>query len=449
MLANNFELINIIYLILSIYLINKCNVINSIIVFASYFLFHYSSFYIPIIIGDYSIDNIYNMRILGSGIVSKTCQIILITTLVIKIESLLNWNSPTLKFYIVINILMAVGFITKNIENGGLDSLSIQYYLSLCLYVWIILISNRTNDVTNFKFINSELLKSFIIYFLIIIIILGLYEIWLNKAYAQTQVGPDLFVYRSSSIFYNPNLFAYYCSLGYFLLIHYSESEIKTDYKNHVIAIALIFCIFISGSRSIYILLLISVTLISILNKKIKLLYFYPLVLLIISGFVIIGENYNLSPNFDNKINLYQNFYLLFQRFFNIPYDLIIFLTNKFNVNIDIGSTIATDSLNTINTQSINSQLSIEGRFCKGCDNGWIILYRDLGIFGLLAFLLLYSKIFIEILVSKNKLNNKIIFVNSIFFIILVGLVMRFQILTVTIVSASYISILLFLNKNK
>lgn len=443
---NKLEFINVVLCTLSILIIYKGSIVNSLIVFTSYFLFHYSYLYIPVIFDSYTLDEIYQMRIIGSGVISKVLQLLVIGALLVKIELMLKWKEPTLKFFIIINILMALGFIYQNFIVGTLGRLEVQYYLTLCLFIWIIFIPNRVNSEINLKLVNKELIKNLAILFLMLIIISALYEVWINKAWAQTQVSLNQSVFRSSSLFYNPNLFAYYCVLAYLAIIYFSENEKKLDVKINIITFALIFCIFISGARGIFTFMLISIAIIAVLNKKIKLLYFLPYGMYLISGLVSITVENNFQYNLDNRNDLFQNFYYLSNRFFNIPFDIFLYFLSSFNHLFD---SLLVNSLEEMNTMDTNTQLSIEGRFCAGCDNGWIILYSDQGLFGVLAFLILYFNIcFYIVKYKKISLDSKKILLSSILFILLAGSAMRFQILTIAIVTATYISLLLII-RNK
>jgi len=242
-------------------------------------------------------------------------------------------------------------------------------------------------------------------------------------------------VYRSSSLFYNPNLFAYYCVLIYLAIIYFSENLKNSDIKTTIISFALLFCILISGARGIFLFMLISMAVIAILNKKIKLLYLYPYILYLMCALVTITQDSKFLINLDNRNNLFENFYYLSNRFFSIPIDIFIYISKD---------------ASPMSTMSANSQLSIDGRFCRGCDNGWIILYRDLGLFGIFSFLFLYLYICLNIVKSNNIYrNNKSILLSAILFIILVSSSMRFQILTVTVVTATYICLLLIITRNK
>ncbi|QWE29007.1 O-antigen polymerase [Polynucleobacter sp. AM-7D1] len=454
---NKLELINILLIILSIYLIYKSNVINSLLVFAGYFILHYFYLYIPVILSSYSIDEIYQMRILGSGIVSKVLQLIMIGVLLVKIEFQLGWNKKSSKYFILINIFMLSGLIYQHINLGSLDRLAIQYYLTLCLFVWIVFIPSRINSGVNFNLINKEIIKNSIIFFLLIVICLGIYEVWIDKAWAQTQVDANHYVYRSSSLFYNPNLFSYYCVLAYLAVIYFSDNKRNIDNKTTLIAFALLFGIFISGSRGVFLYFLVSMAIIAILNKKIKLLYFYPygLYLITLLASIVVDNNFPLKIN---RNNISENFYYLSNRFAYTPIDIFTYLLNTLQNNEGVSNVTGYFSTNILNnlstnsptTMSTNSQLSIEGRFCSGCDNGWMILYRDLGLFGLVSFLILYLYIFFNIIKLKdiNK-NLKHILLSAILFILIFGSAMRFQILTVAMVTATYICLLLIINRIK
>ena len=432
------ELINIILAIPTVYLIYRSNIINSLIIFAGYFCFQYSYLYLPVLLDSYTLHDIHTMRLIGSGIISKALQLVVIGVFLLKNKSLLKMKMITLNLYTIVNFLMAVGFILQYINIGFNDRLAFQYYLSLCLFLWIVFIPYRINNEIIPSYIITERVKNIIILIIILVSIFGLYEVWINKSWAQTQVSLNENVYRSSSLFYNPNLFAYYSVLAYFGLIYLSDQEEGINIKTNIIALSLMFAIFITGSRGIYLFLLISIAVLIILNKKISLLYFYPYALYLISALISIVVENNFPALLDDRNSLLKNFYYLSNRFYDTPLDILIYTLNRMNISL----------INVNSAASVNSQLSIDGRFCNGCDNGWIILYRDFGFFGVLAFLLLYLHIFFTICTSKKIYwKSKYILISSVIFIILVGSSMRFQILPVSIVTATYIALLLIITK--
>lgn len=438
------ELINIILAIPTVYLIYRSNIINSLIIFAGYFCFQYSYLYLPVLLDSYTVHDINTMRVIGSGIISKALQLLVIGVFLLKNKSLLKMKLIPLNLYIIINFLMAVGFILQYINIGFNDRLVFQYYLSLCLFLWIVFIPYRINNVIIPSYIITERVKNIIILIIILVSIFGLYEVWINKSWAQTQVSLNENVYRSSSLFYNPNLFAYYSVLAYFGLIYLSDQEERINIKTNIIALSLMFAIFITGSRGIYLFLIISIAVLIILNKKISLLYFYPYALYLISALLSIVMENHFPALLDDGNSLLKNFYYLSNRFYDTPLDIFRYTLNR--MNISLINDIIHPHVNS--AASANSQSSIDGRFCNGCDNGWMILYRDFGFFGVLAFLLLYLHIFITICTSKKIYwKSKYILISSVIFIILVGSSMRFQILPVSIVTSTYIALLLIITK--
>jgi hypothetical protein len=469
MYVNNFEIVNILFAVFAIYFIYKGNKIESLIAFAGYFCIHYAHLYIPVVMSSFTLLEIHKMRIDGAGILSKILQILVIGVFLIKTEFLSKWNNKKSKYiYIVINILMLFGFIADFIYTKTIDWLKLQYYLTLCLFVWIVFLPNKINKKSDISIRYNNYIINILIFILILAIIFGLYEVWLNKAWAQTQIGFNVFVYRSSSIFYNPNLFAYLCSLLYMGLIFFTEHEKTINIKNHSIALLLLFAIFITGSRGVYLFLIFSITVIILLNKKFILIYSYPFLFYILCAIVSFFSLIELITP-DYRINLIENFYYLAQRFFNIPFDITRFLIYKFS-QIIASQCIFLNSLSLftlcdqlsqlipsspsspsspLNTMDTASQASIEGRFCTGCDNGWSVLKINLGLLGILSFIIIYINIIYTIIKSNNKYMQKTTAIGIILFIILVSSTIRFQILFVSVVTASLISLLLISLRNE
>ena len=444
------ELLNLFPALVAVYFILKLRDINKVfIVVGLYFSLHYTYLYLPVILNEYSIYDIHEMRVNGSDIISKLLQVLIIGIAIIRIGYLIEWSpNYASKKYLIIQLMLFIGLVQNGYINASISLENIQYYLTMMLYIFVlyIAIEKKAEESTS----SSSILVLKIVHASIIILILSIfaniYEVLINKSWVQTQLGKDYYIYRGSSFFYNPNLYAYFSALTFLGVLNLSKYNNRINLLKHILAILAIVAIFLSGSRSIYLILLFSVTLLVVFSNKIKIIYLYPILIYVMSCLNIYIFSDTIFSKFNNRINIFENIYLLSSRFYSIPGDLILYCHSKL---IPYTTMFKSHNYDLVNkTIQFQTNQSIDGRLCWGCDNGWIVLLKDFGFIGLGAFLILYIILFKKIITSKQIAENKSTIAASLIFIIFAGSVLRFQMLTFTVVTSCFI-VLMLTNLNR
>jgi len=246
---------------------------------------------------------------------------------------------------------------------------------------------------------------------------IAIYEVFYLQSWAGTLESSGAMVYRASSILFNPNLLSFWASLVYIGCaygVHACKEHRKVMLWGMVLASI---AIYMSGSRSAGYLLL-GVLFISMLLIKGQfrwlVLVILPLTMLAIYGVA----RWFVAPFVSSNEGWYQ-VVLLGERFVAAPLHLINYVLMLVGAPVSVPAEVV---------------LSIEGRFVSdGRDSGWMVLYQDVGWFGLVA--VVFSCCMLVVQGVKAYItypNPSAVYALAIlFYCLLTGIVMRFQIFPV------------------
>ncbi len=255
---------------------------------------------------------------------------------------------------------------------------------------------------------------------------IAIYEVVAQQSWAGTLESSGAMVFRASSILFNPNLFAFWASLVYLACAYgmYAWSEYRRVMLWGMVLAAV--AIYFSGSRSAGYLLL-GVLLISAVLLKGRSRWF-PLMILPLTMLVIYaGAAWFAAPLLPsggrNEITL------LGERFIAAPIYLINYVSMYVGVPVEVA-------------------IAINGRFLgEGRDAGWLVLYQDAGWWGVAAM----------VWISLNAIRwgaaadfaergpASIFALAILFYCLMMGFVMRFQIFPVwTFIGVALIPCLVF-----
>lgn len=193
---------------------------------------------------------------------------------------------------------------------------------------------------------------------------IAMYEVLGRHSWAGTLESSGAYVYRASSVLFNPNLYAFWASLVYLASaygIHVYGEQRRMLLLGMVLAST---AIYLSGSRSAGYLLLAALFLPLLLIRERR--QWLPLLVLPLTMLAIYAGAAWLAGD-----TRWQEIALLGERFASAPVHLINYSYQYLAIPVEIPAEI---------------RESIEGRFIgAGRDAGWLVLYQDAGWVGLSA----------------------------------------------------------------
>ena len=253
---------------------------------------------------------------------------------------------------------------------------------------------------------------------------IAIYEVFYHQSWAGTLENSGSMVYRASSILFNPNLLGFWAAMLY-LGCSYGMNEYKEYRKIILLAMVLAsIAIYFSGSRSAGYLLL-GVTFLPALLIRER-FYLLPLIVLPFTMLTIYVLTVWFLMPIAQSSEGWSEIALLGMRFSaTLPY-VINYLFMHFDLPLTrIGSF---DDLPPEVVQSI------EGRFTGGLeDSGWLVLYDDAGMLGLAAVIFACCMLVLRggrAYVSHPSAST-VYLLAMLIYILMTGLVMRFQIFPV------------------
>lgn len=285
---------------------------------------------------------------------------------------------------IILYVLLVMGTILcgyiLNIRSGDWlqfkNVVSIEAMLAFLLIGYLALGGVRTYNVNlTYSWCFSGLVLLFVAN------CVGFYEVFCQQSWAATPNDSGEQVWRACSILFNPNLFAYWASLVYLGCaygMHAHERHRKMMLLGMVLASI---SIYLSGSRSAC-MLLVGMLFFPILLIKQRLRW-VPLMVLPLTMLTIYVVAEWLVISFIASGEGWRKVALLGERFAATPLNLANYVLMKTG-----SSSILSGAFSALFPGDVSDQLveSIEGRFVGvGQDAGWMVLYQDVGWFGLAA----------------------------------------------------------------
>jgi hypothetical protein len=244
--------------------------------------------------------------------------------------------------------------------------------------------------------ITTERLEKFcrvIAIFIFLIVLIATYEMITLHAWGGAfRLESTEYVWRASSILFNPNLLGFWCV---FVAVFAGYIFHKKSLPPILPITIIILCglgIFLSGSRSSFIIcfftfstitLLLIIQAKKLLKSKDIFLPFTAFVLPILATIIIIKGG-NLIINYQSERLKALSF--LADRFLLMPFEIISFISIRFSSNTGFFSDLAAPSW-----LSKASVISIQGRFSTGLvDNGYLAMREDTGWIGLTAWIIIW-----------------------------------------------------------
>lgn len=248
--------------------------------------------------------------------------------------------------------------------------------------------------------------------------LIAIYEVFCHQSWAGTLESSGAMIYRASATLFNPNLLAFWASLVY-LGCAYCEYVYKEHQKMLLWGMILAsIAIYMSGSRSAsYLLFLVLFIPVILMKNRLNLLALivFPLTILTIYS----GARWFVT-HFTSSGAGWHEIVLLGERFRAAPLYLINYILKLLGFPV-IG--VPAEVL-----------VSIEGRFVgEGSDSGWLVLYQDVGMIGFSAVILACCMLVVWGVRAyiSDRSPSSVYALSTLFYCVLTGLVMRFQIFPV------------------
>jgi len=399
----------LIALLLSIYVFKKKNVYFLFFALFLYITLHYS--YSAIFTIFYPQD--YRVMHKSTQIGAKLTGIgFLLFTIIMLIwqnkkhikNQLIGVNKYFGFWFILWALTVIIYWIIKGTSGELPTPSTVQNFFSSCLLCIISL--GFGTVLSQQQPIKSEVLVNFyriiVIVFSAIIMIAAYEMVNFNTFNRLFKLDSNTFVFRASFPLFNPNLLGFWCAFvalfaGYFF-------HTKALPKRFPVTVLILcgFGIFLSGSRSIFIVCFFTFSIITILlflqtKNRLKLKeIFLPVgasVLPVIAGIIIIKLG-NVLTN--SKSLLMNALTSLADRFVSMPRDVIVSVISKFSKNISLLNDIdSSQHLSKTTIKSIQGRLSseilVKGKLSTDIvDNGYLAMLHDTGWTGLMIWIFIW-----------------------------------------------------------
>jgi hypothetical protein len=304
-----------------------------------------------------------------------------------------------------------VGYLINYRHN---DWLQFKNIISIEVLLLALILGARAL-IANPEFSKIRWIYFFTLILLIFSCVVSVYEVTNAKSWASTVQSSGIIVSRASASLFNPNLLGFFGSLVYLAFAYGWNKWPSLRWESMFLGLFFsTLLVYYSGSRSAaYVLmpcLFIPVLLLGLRSQLIPALIFPGVMILNYLGSLAIP-----LMGFDIQHLYFQRVSELGVRFFDAIPNLILYLMSKIGLSV------------TVLPEVIES---IEGRFIgEQRDSGWIIMYEDAGILGILS--LIWGVCILAYLGIKRQISRPSIesayslalFANC----LLVGVYMRFQ----------------------
>lgn len=331
----------------------------------------------------------------------------------VKVNAILVFGVINIVFF----LKLSLGFFLSD------DYLSMANLIALCCFIGLILIAGQSVKINHYKL--YENLYSFLVIIICIQTVafaVAIYELYTLKAWATFVNSNGDIVYRASSIFFNPNIYGIWSVLVALLFSYFFHIERYSKIITSIVIIQASIAIFLAGSRSTLLLLLLALFLIPLLtvdkNFKRRSL---PFLLVFFSTFGVSAIFKFLQNNFTYSYVGMDMIFILADRIIMTPVYLISYI---------LGYSLPGEVLISIEGRT-NGSLTDSGGSLT--DSGWLTLLNDTGVLGFVLFLCFMSLLLYKSLRTYFiKLDITSAYgVVVILIFLLVGGVMRFQVFPV------------------
>lgn len=383
---------------LALYVIYKRNIYALLFSLFLYITLHYGYSAVTI----FDLQKFYEVRystqvgakITGIGFLFFIIAIILWRYNKLLLKQVFEVNKWLVLWCLLWFLMVIIYWIIKGMRGDFPSPLIIQDIFSACFLCILFFMFGTV--LSQQPAIKLETLKTFCriipIIFLLIILIVVYEMVNFHALIGVFTLDSNIFVYRASFPLFNPNLLGFWCSFvavfgGYVF-------HTKSLPKIYPVTILILcgFVIFLSGSRSSFIICIFTFSIIFILlvsqaKNCLKLrdifLPFGAFILPVISGIIIVKIGNALT---NCQFLLMNALTSLANRFVSIPKDITAFAISKFSTNIswlnDIGCT---------QNLSKTTERSIQGRLSTGIvDNGYLAMLNDTGWAGFIIWNLIW-----------------------------------------------------------
>lgn len=434
MKINAFEIINLVIVLCSICLIKRQrDAITLLLILFTYGTLHFSFATIAVVTkgpneNSDSFTFLGALHTEGGGLLAKLSAISLVVPIFIILSRqafdlwvMKSWSEMKVELHLLMLMVVVLCGYIFNIRYD--DWLQLKNVVSIEMMLFLMLIGSIA--LAGVRSFTPNLTYWWCMSGLVILFVadcVGFCEVFYQQSWAATPSGSGELVWRACSILFNPNLFAYWASLVY-LGCAYGMHVYRNHRKMMVWGMVLAsIAIYLSGSRSAG-LPLLGILFISpwLIKERLRWL---PLMVFLLTMLTTYAVAEWLVPLVFSSSEGWRGVALLGERFFLTPLSLIGYVLSFTGIPSRIG----------LPDVSVRTMESIEGRFVgDGLDAGWVVLYQDVGWFGLAAVILA-----ICLLVARgvrvhiaHPSSSSVYALAMLFYCLTIGLGIRFQIFPV------------------
>jgi hypothetical protein len=391
---------------------NSLTVLTALFVYGS---IHFAYTSIPFFYYSNSISVINELHIIGSVWPAKLSGIAVFSASLI-ILFLLRTKKEKLDAILILGVINVFYLLTLSIGHFLNDEyLSMANLLAVLCFITLILITK--NLKLNFDKLDKKLFSFFLVIISIqtLASVVALYELASLKTWATFLNSNGDIVYRASSIFFNPNVYGIWSVIVALLFSYSFQTGLYSKTISSIVIVQSSMSLFMSGSRSALLLLIMALILIGVMSVKNDFKHrWLPLLLVFLSTFGISAI-----------VKFFQ---------FNITFQLVGM--NVISILADRIILAPVYIISYIFDEGIPEEvtISIEGRTNGSLtDSSWLTLLNDAGGLGVILFLSFLSFLIYKSLKSYYVKLDTISTYGVVFLLmfLLMGAVMRFQVFPV------------------
>ena len=415
MKINAIELINVLIVMWFIFVMKRQRDVTTLLLI----LFAYGSLHFAFAAIFLASNDSYNLlnaiHYEGSGVLARLSTMTLLVIVFVLLgqnarRELKNEKKILWHFSLVMAVVLIGYFLSFRLGDG------LQFKNVVSIQVMLALLFMGFVGLRDAVALNSKSYYAWIVIGLIIFgftNIIAIYEVFSHRSWAGTLESSGAMVYRASSILFNPNLYAFWACLVYLGCAYgmhtYTENRKLMLWGMVLASIAIYF----SGSRSAgYLLLVVLIIPTLLMKERVR---WVPLMVLPLTMLTVYVGAAWLAPALTSRSEGWHEIALLGERFAAAPIYLIKYILRLTGVPIEI-------------------VLSIEGRFVgEGRDSGWLVLYQDVGWLGLFSVILASCMLVVWGVRAyiAHPSPSSVYALAILFYCLLTGFVMRFQIFPV------------------
>jgi hypothetical protein len=294
-------------------------------------------------------------------------------------------------FHFVLSMLLfAVGYLLNFRTNDWSQLKNVLAYEAMMFLLLMGCLCGGNRQNLSFK--NIRLRNHSGLALLILVNIVGIYEVFWRHSWAWTAENSGDIVYRASGLLFNPNLLAFWSSLIYLGCSYCLHAYHLRRYEFIFGMVLSSFAIYLSGSRTFGYLLLAAIF-ITMVPVKTKISWCAAFIFPAVMAFMYLVSAWLFPIIFPNNDG-WHSLALLGERFMAAPLYLVNYVLQQLEFS-------PVKLLSVMPELGVPPEiaLSIEGRFFgTGRDAGWLVLYDDVGWIGSLGaayiFITFFSKAF-------------------------------------------------------